>query len=150
MDKIGAMIKLIRRFALAGLVAAVGLSSGQSKAQSPAKAAQEAAKPFINAGVEEFDRLRADKSAVVLDVRTPREYAGGRLPGALLIDWYASDFDKKVGELDKSKTYLVYCAVGGRSAEACTKMRKLGFASLYNLDGGFKAWAKADKPVEKN
>src|SRR5262245_564920 len=63
-----------------------------------------------NVTVEEFDKLRADKSNVVLDVRTPAEYDRGHIPGAVNIDFNSSDFARKVGELDKSKTYLVHCA----------------------------------------
>jgi rhodanese-related sulfurtransferase len=39
--------------------------------------------------------------------------------------------------------------VGGRSVRACEKLSHLDFPNLYNLPGGFKAWAKAGKPVEK-
>jgi len=104
---------------------------------------------FKNVGVDEFDKLRADKKLVVLDVRTPKEYAAGHIAGAVLIDWNAPDFEKKVAELDKSKTYLVHCAAGGRSAKACGKMSTLNFKNCVNLEGGFRAWEKAGKPVEK-
>ncbi len=107
-------------------------------------------KSFQNVGPDQFDKLRADTNAVVLDVRTPREFAAGHIQGAANLDWYAPDFDQKVGALDKSKIYLVHCAVGGRSAKACEKMTsRLGFKQCYNLEGGFKAWQKADKPVVK-
>jgi rhodanese-related sulfurtransferase len=48
-----------------------------------------------------------------------------------------------------SKTYLVHCAVGGRSAQACTKLDAFEFPKVVNLLGGIKAWEKAGKPVEK-
>jgi rhodanese-related sulfurtransferase len=102
-----------------------------------------------NVGVEEFDKLRADKKNIVLDVRTPEEFAKGHIPGAVNLDFNASDFAKKVAELDKSKTYLVHCAGGNRSARACTAMDKLAFTNLVNLEQGFRAWEKAGKPVEK-
>lgn len=103
-----------------------------------------------NVGVEEFDKLRADKKNVVLDVRTANEFASGHIAGAVNIDWNGPDFEKQVVALDKSKTYLVHCAAGGRSAKACTLMNgKLKFPSCYNLEGGMKAWEKAGKPVEK-
>lgn len=102
-----------------------------------------------NVGVEEFDKLRADKKNVVLDVRTPEEFAKGHIPGAVNLDFNAPDFQKKVAELDKSKTYLVHCAGGVRSAKACTVMDKVAFTSVVNLEPGFRAWEKAGKPVEK-
>jgi rhodanese-related sulfurtransferase len=102
-----------------------------------------------NVGVEEFDKLRADKKNVVLDVRTPEEFAKGHIPGAINVDFNAPDFQKKVAELDKSKTYLVHCAGGVRSAKACTVMDKITFPNIVNLEPGFRAWEKAGKPVEK-
>ena len=104
---------------------------------------------FKNVGVEEFAKLRAENSNRVLDVRTPAEFAKGHLLGALNIDVNGQDFEKNIAALDKSKTYLVHCAGGFRSAKACEKMSHLEFRNLYNLQGGFKAWEKAGKPVEK-
>ena len=127
------------------------LSDSFAKAQEPkAPAAKPAeSKAVKNIGVNEFDKLRADKKNVVLDVRTPAEFAAGHLPGAVNLDFNASDFEAKVAVLDKQKVYLVHCAAGGRSAKACDKMSKLSFLNLYNLEGGFKAWEKAGKTVEK-
>ena len=102
-----------------------------------------------NVGIAEFDQLRATTNHVVLDVRTPEEFAKGHIPGAIHLDYNASDFQKKVGQLDKSKVYLVHCAAGVRSAKACTVMDKIQFTNLVNLDVGFKGWEKAGKPVER-
>ena len=108
------------------------------------------AKPSVkNVGVEEFDKLRAEKNAVVLDVRTETEFKAGHIPGAINLDFQSADFQKKVAELDKSKTYLVHCAGGVRSAKACTAMDKIAFTNLVNLEPGFRAWEKAGKPVAK-
>lgn len=98
--------------------------------------------------VEEFDKKRQEKDAVVLDVRTPAEFKAGHVPGAVNLDINDKDFGKKVGQLDKDKTYLVHCAAGVRSARAVKLMRpKLD--KLYEFNGGFRAWEKAGKPVEK-
>lgn len=104
---------------------------------------------FKNIDVEEFDKLRQQTNSVVLDVRTPREFAAGHIPGATNIDWNGADFAKRVSALDRSKTYLVNCAVGVRSAKASDKMLSLQFTNVYNLDGGIKAWRKAGKPVRR-
>ena len=104
---------------------------------------------FKNIGVDEFDKLRKQTNTIVLDVRTPKEFVAGHIPGATNIDWYASDFEKKVSGLDKSKTWLVHCAAGVRSAKAADKLTGLHFTNVYNLEGGMKAWEKAAKPVEK-
>ena len=109
-----------------------------------------AADPAVkNVGVDEFAKLRDTKTNLVLDVRTKKEYDAGHMPGAVLIDFNSPDFSEKVAKLDKSKTYLVHCAAGGRSAKACDKMSTMKFTGLVNLEGGFRAWEKAGKPVEK-
>jgi phage shock protein E len=99
--------------------------------------------------VDEFDKLRADKKNVVLDVRTESEFKAGHIPGAMNIDVNAGDFDEKVAKLDKTKTYLVHCAAGGRSARASKRLEGMGFKELYDLAPGFRGWEKAGKPVEK-
>jgi phage shock protein E len=99
--------------------------------------------------VEQFDKLRANKENVVLDVRTEREFKAGHIPGAVNIDANAADFEEKVAKLDKNKTYLVHCAAGGRSARACKKLEGMGFKELYDLGPGFSGWQKAGKATEK-
>src|SRR6185503_15031442 len=99
--------------------------------------------------VDEFDKLRGDKKNVVLDVRTEVEFKAGHIPGAVNVDVNAGDFDEKVAKLDKSKTYLVHCRAGGRSAKASKKLEGMGFRELYDLAPGFRGWEKAGKPVEK-
>ena len=98
------------------------------------------------AGAEK--RIKEGK-VIVLDVRTPKEFANGHLAEAKLIDFQSPDFAKKLGELDRSKTYLVHCAVGGRSTQSLATFQKLGFKDVVHLDGGFKAWQKAGNPIEK-
>lgn len=85
----------------------------------------------------------------LLDVRTPEEWKAGHLKDAVHIDWYADDFAARVSKLDKSKPVLVYCAAGGRSAEAQEAMRDLGFKHVVNLKGGYSAWTAAGLPVVK-
>ena len=100
-------------------------------------------------GVDEFERLWKEKKYPILDVRTPKEFEAGHIPGAINIDINSPDFDKKVGELKKDQPYLVNCAIGARSGKACDKMVKMDFQSVFNLEGGIKAWQRAGKPVEK-
>ncbi len=105
---------------------------------------------YYNFKPDRFDLLRTrNPNSVVLDVRTPAEFAQGHIPGAALIDFKAPDFKAQVAKLDRSKIYLVHCAVGGRSAKAVEVMHELGFERLFNLEGGMKAWEAAGKPVEK-
>jgi rhodanese-related sulfurtransferase len=124
---------------------ATALVIGSSAAWSQEKKA----KAYKDVGPEQFDKLRSAKDAVVLDVRRPSEFTQGHISGATNIDWYASDFDKRISALDKSKTYLVHCAGGVRSSKAAEKLTNMKFTNVVNLEGGFKAWEAAGKPVKK-
>lgn len=72
------------------------------------------------------------KEAVVIDVRTPEEFASGHLEGALLIDIQAADFDERIGELDPAASYVVYCRSGNRAGVAIERMAKLGVTHTVN------------------
>jgi rhodanese-related sulfurtransferase len=84
---------------------------------------------------------------VVLDVRTPEEFAEGHLEGAVLIDFYAADFADQLAALDANVPYLVYCRSGNRSGQALGVMEQLGFTSVVDVDGGIVAWTDAGLPV---
>ena len=93
--------------------------------------------------VEEAKKVIEEKSdLIIIDVRTPEEWSDGSLPGTINIDVKASDFESKVNELDKSRTYLVHCRSGKRSTKAVGIMEKYGFTDIYHLDGGYLAWTK--------
>ncbi|MDR3403024.1 MAG: rhodanese-like domain-containing protein [Chthoniobacter sp.] len=133
------------------LLCAAACLSAPLFAADPAPAATTAAVSAPkNISVEDADKLlKSDPTVVVLDVRTADEFKTGHIPGAKNIDFFGDDFAKQIAALDKSKTYLVHCAAGGRSAQACKVIRKEQLPSVYHLSDGFKAWEKAGKPVEK-
>ncbi|MDP9463249.1 MAG: rhodanese-like domain-containing protein, partial [Actinomycetota bacterium] len=93
--------------------------------------------------------LVADPSVVVVDVRTPAEFAEGHLDRATLVDVDAADFRDRIGQLDRAATYLVYCHSGNRSGQATAIMAELGFTKVYDLDGGIGAWQDAGAPIVK-
>lgn len=87
------------------------------------------------------EQLANDDNAVVLDVRTDAEVADGIIPNAIHIDIYkGEEFLEEIEELDKDKSYYVYCRSGNRSGKACEIMEELGFEKAYNLEGGFMQW----------
>jgi|SRR5437867_10387514 len=133
--------------ALVGFCLSDGARTADLKDQK--KPVAEKKELFKNLSVAEFEKLRADKKNVVLDVRTRKEFEAGHIPGAINIDVNTPDFQEKISKLDKHKTYLVHCAAGGRSARACDKMSHLDFPRLYNLAGGFRAWETAGNKPEK-
>ncbi|MFH7326679.1 rhodanese-like domain-containing protein [Desulfurivibrio sp. C05AmB] len=74
----------------------------------------------------------------VLDVRQPKEYEAGHLPGARLIP--IKELPDRLAELDRAKPVVAYCAVGGRSRAAAQYLSGKGFEKVHNLLGGIKAW----------
>lgn len=89
---------------------------------------------------EVFMNKMKEPNTILLDVRTTDEYTQGHIPNSQQIDLTSADFNEKVGKLDKSKTYLVYCAGGTRSAKAANIMINQKFDKVYNLLGGFSHW----------
>ncbi len=86
-------------------------------------------------------QLENDDNAVVLDVRTDNEVADGIIPNAIHLDIYkGQEFINAIDDLDKTKSYYVYCRSGNRSGQACQIMEELGFEKAYNLEGGMLEW----------
>lgn len=109
-------------------------------------AAQQPQVRYHNITNREAARLMLSDQVVVLDVRTPEEFAQGHLKNARLLNFYDKSFAEQLDKLDKNKTYLVYCHAGGRSAQAAQMMIDKGFTAVYHLPEGFSKW---DGPVER-
>ena len=90
-----------------------------------------------------------DTDFVVLDVRTPQEFAAGHIAGAVNIDYYSPAFREELSRLEKDKTYFVYCRTGHRSGEAVKIMKQLGFKKIYELRGGIVQWQAAGLPLTR-
>jgi rhodanese-related sulfurtransferase len=124
----------------AGTVAGTGVDAGAAAATSTVIRHVDAA------GAE---RLIAGGGVVVLDVRTPAEFAAGHLEGAKLIDFSAPGFATNLARLDRQQPYLLHCATGRRSTSALQVFEELGFQDVTHLDGGIRAWTGAGKPVTR-
>lgn len=90
---------------------------------------------------EWVSQLENDDNAVIIDVRTDDEVSEGIIANAIHIDIYkGQEFVNEIEELDKDKSYYVYCRSGNRSGQACSVMSQLGFENTYNLEGGILEW----------
>ncbi|MBI2980306.1 MAG: rhodanese-like domain-containing protein [Chloroflexi bacterium] len=92
---------------------------------------------------------RNNPDFVIIDVRTPSEFVDGHIANAIDIDFYATNFWDKINQLDKNKTYLIYCHSGNRSGKAQEMMVELGFQKIYDIGGGIVAWEAAKLPIVK-
>jgi rhodanese-related sulfurtransferase len=99
-------------------------------------------KPKVeNINQKDFDQKKAEDNVIVIDVRTADEVSNGYIEGAdLFIDFYG-DFETGIANLDKDKTYLMYCRSGGRSGSAAQIMVDKGFKTVYNLTGGISRYS---------
>jgi len=89
------------------------------------------------------------KDFVILDVRTPEEYASGHIERAVNLDFYSETFEEELGKLDRDKIYLIYCRSGNRSGKAQDIMKELGFREVYNMRAGMSRWEAVGLPVVK-
>jgi phage shock protein E len=103
------------------------------------------AQQAVNLYPQEFiNKIKTTKNAQLLDVRTPQEWADGKVASSICINYMESDFKQKVTKLDKNKPIFVYCAAGGRSPKAAKILADAGFKQVYNLtSGGYADLAKA-------
>lgn len=95
-----------------------------------------------------YQAMQKTADYVVLDVRTKGEFIKGHLAGANCMDYNDDKFPEMVANLDKNKTYFVYCLSGSRSAAAANYMRKNGFKEVYDMKGGILQWQKNNLPIE--
>ena len=102
--------------------------------------------PFTRISASEAKSKIDEGNVQIIDVRTPGEYAGGHVPGALNIPHMAVVSRK--ADLDTDKELVFICQVGSRSALACEFAAALGFKELYNVEGGTEAWVKSGYAVE--
>jgi rhodanese-related sulfurtransferase len=88
-----------------------------------------------------------DHSIIIIDLRTPLEYQGGYIEGAINYNYYDPGFNDTLVKLNKDREYLIYCASGGRSGNAFNKMKQMDFKMVYNMIGGVGAWRSAGFPL---
>lgn len=108
----------------------------------------EAKKNITIISVEEAKALLDKGGVIFLDCREPKEYKSGHIPGAINIPRGLLEF--KIGSKisEKNTPVIMYCKTGGRASLACCSIQRMGYKNVKNIDGGWKAWAKAGYPVE--
>ena len=92
---------------------------------------------------------KMDESFVILDVRTPEEFAQGHVPGAINIphDKLADRVAELLGA--KNKDVVLYCRSGKRAGLAAETLTANGFKKLLHLEGDMQKWTEANRPTEK-
>jgi rhodanese-related sulfurtransferase len=91
--------------------------------------------------------LEKNRKVYILDVRTPEESRQARIRGAVLIP--VGELKRRVGEVPKNRTILVYCAVGSRSRSAVEFLSQQGYGEIYNMSDGIVGWYRNGFPVDR-
>lgn len=124
---------------MAALIGTAALLTGCSSSSEAAA--------ITTVGPNDFISAMAEPGTVVVDVRTPAEYAAGHVEGAVNLDVEAAEFGTRIEALAKDSKYAVYCRSGRRSTLATTQMAEAGFTSLVNLEGGIADLQAAGAPI---
>lgn len=97
------------------------------------------------------DRIQTmGDSVLVVDVRTPGEFAEGHIAGAQLLDFNGPGFAEAVTQLPKDKSLAIYCRSGARSKASLSVFLKAGFQQVANLESGIIGWQRAGFPLTTN
>ncbi|MBO5919622.1 MAG: rhodanese-like domain-containing protein [Bacteroidales bacterium] len=136
---------MMKRLGLAVVLGVLLISCANNAQQNNVEQQMSAAPVIGNLNVEQFGELIKDTTVVLLDVRTPQEFAQGCIEGALNIDVKDSLFIKNVqAAIPAGAKVAVYCRSGRRSMMAAEQMLEKGYVPV-NLDGGILAWQEAAK-----
>ena len=122
--------------------------------KTAAQLVQEAKSNIENLTPDQVEAELSSGKATLVDVRNTPELATGTIPGSIhasrgMLEFYAdpsSPYHKP--ELNPDDRVILHCASGGRSALAAWTLQSLGYKNVAHLDGGFKAWQAAGKPVD--
>lgn len=96
-----------------------------------------------------LEQLQNGENPIILDVRTPREYQQGHVPGAVNLPY--QQIGRRLAELQefKDREVVVYCEVGPRSRVAQSMLQQAGFTDVRHLAGDMAGWRRARLPTSR-
>jgi len=94
-------------------------------------------------------QVEVTSEMMIIDVRTPQEFAEGHLEGAVNIDVQSPEFDSIVANLPTDGEYFIYCRSGNRSGQAINRMQAIGFTDMINGGSVQQATNMSGIPVVK-
>jgi len=98
----------------------------------------------------DFSDQITTKGIVLVDIRTPQEFQQGHIDGAININFYDRNFYADVQDkINKNAQLYIYCRSGNRTSQATTKLEKLGYLDINDLQGGIISWISSGKNLVK-
>lgn len=88
---------------------------------------------------EFISKYKSMPDSILIDVRTPAEFNSSNISSSINIDYENPSFVSEINNLDKTKSYFIYCRSGNRSARAHRIMKDAGIENIYELKGGIVA-----------
>ena len=132
----------VRRFSISLVVVCTALALSASGCNRKASSAEVPADEILGG-------FAGRAAPLILDVRTPEEFAGGHVPGARNIS--IDELAQRVGEIadHREQEVVVYCERGTRAAKASEMLADAGFVFVRHLEGDMSAWRAAGRPIDK-
>jgi len=121
-------------------------SASETSALETSISEKPAPEPSISPA-ELADRIAAESAPIVLDVRTPQEFAAGHIPGAVNIPHTELASRLSTLDFDPDQEIVVHCEQGGRASIAESILREGGYTRVRDLTGHMKAWRAGGYPV---
>lgn len=135
---------------LLGVLAACAVFAGSTPPAADAAAVQPATPPvhLVQVSQDALVKMQADRGSQVfiLDVRKPKEFAEGHVPGAVNIPY--DQVASRLGEIPKDDEIILYCHSGRRAGLAAETLAANGYTKLAHLEGDMRGWQKAGRPVQ--
>lgn len=132
------------------IIAGIALAGCGGKAETQTPTADQIIEDVT--AQEAYDLIRQNQGNpdfVIIDVRTPAEFAEGHIENALNVDFQSQSFKSEINEFDRNKKYLIYCRSGNRSRGALAIMAGLRFKEIYHLSDGIVKWIDEGYPVAR-
>ena len=126
------------------LVGVCSSACGQQSFDQKLEAMYQHTVPLIRPAA--LDSLQQQRPVVLLDVRSPEEYAVSHLPEARFVNYETFKLEE-VQDIPKEAEVVVYCAVGYRSERVGEKLQQAGYQNVQNLYGGIFEWKNEGKEV---
>jgi rhodanese-related sulfurtransferase len=143
--------KILLGFAVTLIVSAVFVFNADfstAKDMTAQDLVAEAKKTISSISVEDAKAMHGQSGVIFLDVREPKEYKAGHIPGAINIPRGLVEFKITNKIKNKDTKIVVYCKKGGRACLSGCNLIKMGYKNVKNMGGGWKAWTKKGYPVE--